>query len=155
MKQINLKNFTLKQVNLSDKNHLEIIESFNNDDLVKKYIFPHKSSFYELVWEYVDTPDIFNTFYLIYHLEKPIGYVEVESSKNVYLNYALLNSERNKGYASLFLKELSDFLIDYKNVISVEALVKKDNIASIKVLKNAGLIKTGEDNNFIMYKKTK
>lgn len=79
-----------------------INKKLDNDDLVKKYLFPYKSSFYDLVTENIESFTFFHNFYVIYLKEKIIGYVEIETPKKTYLNYAILKEERNKGYASLF-----------------------------------------------------
>ena len=39
---INLKNFRLEQMNITKKEHLELIKEFERDDLVKEYLFPYK-----------------------------------------------------------------------------------------------------------------
>lgn len=153
---INLKNFRLEQMNITKKEHLELIKEFERDDLVKKYLFPYKESFCDMVSENDYSYKVFHTFFVVYFQDKPIGYVEIESPNNTYLNYALLRSERKKGYASMLLKELSLYLLEnYEEVKSVNAIIRKNNLDSINVVKKAGLSKIEEDSSFETYRKNR
>ena len=155
-KIINLPNFRLEEIDTNNEEHFNLIKAFDRDELAKKYLFPYKPSFYDLVNESISTDNIFNTFYIIYFKNRPIGYVEIESPNTTYLNYALLHSERKKGYASMFLRELSIYLLEnYKEVNSVNAIIRKNNSNSINAVKRAGLSKIEEDSKFETYRKNR
>lgn len=152
MKVINLKRFRLEEIDITKQEHLDMIKEFDNDPLVKQYLYPYKNSFYDLVCDAIKTDDIFRTFYVIYFSNKAIGYIEIESPNKTFLNLALIKSERRKGYSKLLLQELSDCLLEnYSNVNSVNAIIRKDNRNSISAVESAGLIKTEEDSKFVTY----
>lgn len=135
--------------------HLNLINIFERDYLVKKYLFPYKESFYDLVNESVKSDKIFHKFYIIKFNNKPIGYVEIESPNTTYLNYALIRSERKKGYATMFIKDITEYLLKQEEVNSVNAIIRKNNIDSINVFKRLEFDKVLEDSNFETYKKTR
>ena len=154
--KIVLDNFVLEQINITKQEHLNLIKKFDRDDLVKKYLYPYKESFYDLVTESTRGDNIFYNFYVIYKDNKPIGYIEIEAPNKTFLNCALLNSERNKGYASMITRELSNyFLSNYAEVNSVNAIIRKNNLYSINAIENAGFNSIKEDADFITYNKTR
>ncbi len=156
MKIINLENFKLEEIDITKQQHLDVIKKFDNDSLVKKYLYPYKDSFYDLVSEGYKTDNIFNTFYIIYFGVIPVGYVEIESPKETFINYALLKSERKRGYAQLFLKELYEYLFENTDIKSFNLIIRSDNIDSIKVAKKVGLTEVPySDTKFQTFKKTR
>lgn len=156
LKKIVLENFVLEEIDITKKEHLEIIKIFDNDSLVKKYLYPYKDSFYDLVTDSIKTDDIFNTFYIIYTNNTPIGYMEIEKPNKTFLNSALIPTERRKGYSTQLLKELSSYLLkNYSNVNSVNTIIRKTNESSIGTVLKAGLTKVEEDTNFVTYGKTR
>lgn len=156
MNTIQLENFKLEQMVLTKIEHLKLIRSFDNDDVVKKYLYPYKASFYDLVESKTPSPTIFNNFYVIYYKDRIIGYIELENSQNVKLNCALLEHERNKGLTSRLLKELSTYLLDnYDDVRHVSAIIDNNNKASIKTVKNSGFDFYEESDGFSTYGRKK
>lgn len=153
MTKIILENFELEKIDLTNKEHLQLIRRFDNDYLVKKYLYPYKDSFYDLVTESFDSQTIFNSFYVINYENRAIGYVEIENMKDTYLNYALLKEERKKGLASKFLKELSKYLLEnYKEFVnSVNTIIRNSNNDSIKASINSGFILTEDKDGFVTY----
>lgn len=156
MNEIYLPSFMLEKMSLTNQKHLELIKKLDNDDLVKKYLFPYKSSFYDLVTENIESFTFFHNFYVIYLKEKIIGYVEIETPKKTYLNYAILKEERNKGYALLFLREIADYILNtyQQEVESVNTIIRKTNQASIQAsLKSGFVLLEDNDPNFETFTK--
>lgn len=154
---IKLESFDLEKINIKNIEHLKLIKEFEFDNLVRKYNYPYSGSFYNLVVSNGYSPTIFNNFYAIRHKERLIGYIEIEDSKNIYLNYALLKKERKKGYATKVLKELSNYLLtNYRSKLdSVYTIIKKKNKESINTSIRSGFIFLEESNGFNTYVKKK
>ena len=56
----------------------------------------------------------------------------------------------------MLLKELSLYLLEnYEEVKSVNAIIRKNNLDSINVVKKAGLSKIEEDSSFETYRKNR
>ena len=152
---INLDNFHLEKMDITNDEHLALIRKFDNDSLIKEYLYPYKDSFYDLVVNNYNSSSIFNSFFVIHYEERIIGYIEIEKQKDVFLNYAFLEDERKKGLASSFLKELSNYLLEnYKNnVESVNGIIRNDNTASIHACKKAGFSLVKKEARFNTYRK--
>ena len=150
MKEIKLDDFLLEQINLKNKDHLLMIKQFEFDNIVRKYNYPHSGSFYNLIVNNGYSSTIFNNFYVIKYKEKIIGYLEIEKTKEVYFNYALLQKERGKGLGPKLLKQLSDYLLnnysDYMD--SVNIIVDNKNKASISATLKSGFDFVEESNGF-------
>lgn len=157
MTSINLDDFFLEKINLKDKEHLLLIKKFEFDNDVRKYNYPHSGSFYNLVTSNGFTSDIFNSFFIIKYEDRIIGYLEIEKSKDVYLNYALLKEERGKGLGPKLLKELSDYLLnEYKDELTkIDIIVDNKNKPSIKATIKSGFEKIEDSNGFTTYRKSK
>lgn len=59
------------------------------------------------------------------------------------MNYAILPSERGKGYCSEAVKIMVDYLFLSKDIVRIQALTDVRNSASQKVLEKAGFMKEG------------
>lgn len=156
--KIELPSFILEKINITNSKHLQVIKEFDRDYIVKKYLYPYKDSFYDLVSNDLNSPTVFNTFYIIYLKEnnKPIGYTEIGIPKNTYINAAFLNQERGKGYGTKFLSELSLYLItNYSDEIeTINTIVHRENLASRKTCLNSGFIELETKNpKFVAYVK--
>ena len=64
--KIELPSFILEKINITNSKHLQVIKEFDRDYIVKKYLYPYKDSFYDLVSNDLNSPTVFNTFYIIY-----------------------------------------------------------------------------------------
>lgn len=155
MNNIKLDSFILEKMNLKDKDHLLLIKKFEFDNDVRKYNYPYSGSFYNLVTSNGYTDDIFNSFFVIKYEDRIIGYLEIEKSKEVYLNYALLKEERGKGLGPQVLKELSDYLLrEYKNSIDkIDIIVDNKNKPSLKATIKSGFEEVENLNGFTTYRK--
>ena len=111
MKKIDLQDFTLESFDYDNKEHVSMINRFDMDSEINKYIIPKDESFSDVVdaYRYLKTDEIYNTLYLIRLLltNEIIGSVELDGKKeDLYINYAILKKYRNKGYCLSLLKEL-------------------------------------------------
>lgn len=154
---IKLENFILEKIDIRNPKHINLIKQFDNDALVKKYLYPYKESFYDMVLDNDMSDFLFNSFYIINYQDRIVGYVEIKNIKDVDINYALLKSERNRGIATLFLKELSSYLLKecQDQIMSVNTIIRKENIPSINASKKAMFKLYKEDSKFETYRKTK
>jgi len=59
------------------------------------------------------------------------------------IGYAIIPSERGKGYGTEAVKIVIDYIFLSKNIVRITAKTHPDNIASQKVLKKAGFKKEG------------
>jgi RimJ/RimL family protein N-acetyltransferase len=59
------------------------------------------------------------------------------------IGFAVVPSERNRGYASEAASMLTDYLFLTKDVPRVQALADADNLASVRVLEKSGFRKEG------------
>jgi RimJ/RimL family protein N-acetyltransferase len=59
------------------------------------------------------------------------------------IGYAILPSERGKGYCSEAVKIIVDYLFLSKDIVRIQAHIDARNVASQKVLENAGFKKEG------------
>ena len=155
--KIELPSFILEKMNITNSKHLQVIKEFDRDYIVKKYLYPYKDSFYDLVSNDLNSPTVFNTFYIIYLKEnnKPIGYTEIGRPKNTYINAAFLNQER-AGYVTKFLSELSLYLINNcsDEIETINTIVHRENLASRKNCLNSGFIEVETENpKFVAYVK--
>lgn len=138
--EIVLKDFRLIKIDRTNDAHINFIKEVDRDSDIKKYLFPYNDSFEDFMDTRFSGNDIFNNFFVIIYDNRIIGYIEIESFKEVKLNCALLRSERSKGLGSLLTRELIDYiLVNYPNVLSVNTLIRNENKASIQAAINSGL----------------
>ena len=84
-----------------------------------------------------------NKFYLIKYYKKNIGYIRVEPKKNKFMvSWALLNQFKGKGIMAKNLKKVTN-----NKKIKYTAIIKKNNLASIKVAKKSGFKFCSSDKN--------
>jgi RimJ/RimL family protein N-acetyltransferase len=74
-----------------------------------------------------------------------IGYVAqfIGHGKTPTIGYALMPSERGRGYGSEAIKTMVDYLFLSKDIRRIQAEIHPQNIASQRVLKKAGFKKEG------------
>lgn len=137
MKNIDLQDFTLESFDYDNKEHVSMINRFDMDSEINKYIIPKDESFSDVVdaYRYFKTDEIYNTLYLIRLLltNEIIGSVELDGKKeDLYINYAILKKYRNKGYCLSLLKELLE-------------RIKEDNEPSKRLALKSGFEKVCKD----------
>ena len=71
----------------------------------------------------------------------------------VEIGYGIDEQFQKKGFAMEGVKALVDWAKKQKNVLYVIAEIEKDNIASIKVAENIGMVKYKETEENFYYKK--
>ena len=75
-----------------------------------------------------------NKFYLIKYYKKNIGYIKIEhNKKKFFVSWAILDQFRGKGITARFLKKVTN---NKKN--KHVAIIKKNNLASMKVAEKSG-----------------
>jgi len=85
-----------------------------------------------------------------------IGYIMIKGYPNekgeVIVGYGIEEEYRKKGYASEAIKGLKEWIFKNPEVVSIIGDTEKENIASHKVLENAGAIKLKETEELIWWK---
>jgi len=71
-------------------------------------------------------------------------YVSAPNFGWIEIGYAIVPSERNKGYATEAIKILVDYLFLTREITRIQAIVDTMNAASLQALENAGLKKEGK-----------
>lgn len=84
-------------------------------------------------WFFIEKKDGTKIGYMISH--PSLGHTEI--------GYAIISDERRKGYCTEAVRILIDYLFLSKQIIRVHADAEIANVASRKVLENAGFIKEG------------
>lgn len=148
MKKIDLQDFTLESFDYDNKEHVSMINRFDMDSEINKYIIPKDESFSDVVdaYRYFKTDEIYNTLYLIRLLltNEIIGSVELDGKKeDLYINYAILKKYRSKGYCLSLIKELLERIKEDTTQISL--LIDRDNEPSKCLALRAGFEKVCED----------
>ena len=137
--KIILDNFILIKLDRTNDTHIDFIKKIDNDSDIKKYLYPYNATFDDFIDSRVAGFDIFNNFYIVYYENRIIGYIEIENYKNVFINCALLKNERNKGFGSKILSELTSYILsNYPNVLSVNTIIRNENQASIHATMKSG-----------------
>lgn len=88
MNKIVLKNFVLEQFNYENIEHLRMIDKFDTDREINKYIIMSDDSFSDIVDYYRQSNDdsIYNKLYLVRNLENEIiGSLELDGKKMIYI----------------------------------------------------------------------
>ena len=128
------------------------LDSFNlvnyddNFEYVKKELESgkSKSNFIHSVVERLqmskNNSSLFNNAYIVLKNNEPIGYLYISGTTfdEVYIEYSILYNNRNNGYASLLLTEISDFLFFNYNIRSIKLDISPSNKASINVALKSG-----------------
>lgn len=148
MNKIVLKNFVLEQFNYENIEHLRMIDKFDMDREINKYIIMSDDSFSDIVDYYRQFNDdsIYDKLYLVRNLENEIiGSLELDGKENdLYINYSILSDYRNKGYCTNLLRQISKLLL--LEVKKISLLIKKDNEKSKHLALNAGYSKMSYEN---------
>ena len=90
MKIINLEDFTLESFDYNNKEHFNMINKFDNDVEINKYIIRDDDSFSDVIdeYRYFTSDEIYNTIYMVRLLltGEIIGSLELDGKKdNLYL----------------------------------------------------------------------
>ena len=146
MNKIVLKDFVLEQFNYENIEHLRMIDKFDTDREINKYIIMDNDSFIEECYEQSNDDSIYNKLYLVRNLENEIiGSLELDGKENdLYINYSILSDYRNKGYCTNLLRQISKLLL--LEVKKISLLIKKDNEKSKHLALNAGYSKMPYEN---------
>ena len=145
MKSIKLKKLQQKHINLLFKWHN--LKSVINNSLKRRKIklTEHKKWFYGQIKSK-------NIIKIIYYKKLPIGVIRLEKKKyNYFISYLIIPSHRKRGFA---LNSLKLFLnkIKSKKVIKIVALVKKNNLPSIKIFKKLNFTLILNKSNVLTFK---
>lgn len=146
MNKIVLKDFILEQFNDENIEHLRMIDKFDTDREINKYIIMDNDSFIEECYEQSNDDSIYNKLYLVRNLENEIiGSLELEVKENdLYINYAILSDYRNKGYCTNLLRQISELLLPKVKKISLS--IRKDNEKSKHLALSTGYSKLPYEN---------
>jgi ribosomal-protein-alanine N-acetyltransferase len=154
-------NITTENIILKNYCELDFIDYYRlkSNELVWKYstFIPFKSldeakiHFAELLRVQKETEYVFNALYLKNTL-KYIGEAGILShnskSDRCTIGYNLLPEYWHKGYATEIVRAIVKYALDEIHIERIEALVYTENIASRKVLENAGFKLEGVLRNF-------
>ena len=145
MKTINLENFILESFDYDNKEHFRMVSKFDLDKEINTYIISEGNSFCDVIdcYRLYDKESIYNKIYMVKTLEgEIIGSIELDGEKdNLYINYCILKEYRCKGYCTKLLKEITKYLLDEINCISL--LIKQENEKSRKLALRVGYNKIG------------
>lgn len=72
-----------------------------------------------------------------------VHYVAAPNFGWIEIGYAIIPSERNKGYATEAIKILVDYLFLTREIIRIQAIIDTRNVASRKALEKVGFKKEG------------
>jgi RimJ/RimL family protein N-acetyltransferase len=159
------KDISIKKLDPYDTKDIWLAEELDKDELVcgpNGYLWSIKNLFNDT--RYLARNDIYNSPFAIYDKENPVGYIEISPifNKMVDISYAILKKERQKGYATITLKEITDIILnDVYNIDKVILIVDINNYISQNVALKAGFINDGLSKQehykkgYISYQKTK
>lgn len=148
MKKIDLQDFTLESFDYDNKEHVSMINKFDWDKEIDKYIIKYDDSFSDQIDKYEEkrSNDIYNTLYMVRLLltDEIIGALGLDGTKeDLYINYAILKKYRNKGYCLSLLKELLERIKEDTTQISL--LIDRDNEPSKCLALKSGFEKVCKD----------
>lgn len=155
-------NLNIKKLDPNDPKDVYLANQLDKDPLISGingYLYPIDVTFNDI--RYLFRDGLYQSPYGIYVQEKPVGFIElsdilvIKNKKTVDICYALLESERKKGYASKTLLEISKKIL--LDVQKISLLIDSSNIPSQNVAKRAGFV---EDtfihfDGLVGYQKTK
>jgi RimJ/RimL family protein N-acetyltransferase len=142
------KNFNLR---VADKKDVPLLAKWwSNEEYLGEYQDIMSLSEAELEKRLFETPWMsgLDTFFII---EKKDGtrighitsFVMGEWRGKMEIGYAIVPSERGKGYGTEAVKLMIDYLFTKKNVIRIQVTTHADNISSQKVLEKVGFQREG------------
>lgn len=130
---------------------MDIIYKWINDDEVRTNSFNSDYIEYEthVKWfnEKINSNNIY--MYIILNNNKEIGTIRLEKhNSKAIISYLISNKYRGKGYGNKVIDLIKKEAI-INNIDILEAIVKKDNIASRKIFINNGFFEIEENNRYI------
>lgn len=142
---------TAKLIRKYNKTECDFLFGLRNKNYVKKQSTKIKSISYKnhFVWFKNFIKSKKNKIFLIKKEKKNIGYIRLENKyKKYFTSWALIKQFHGMGIMSKNLKKItSNKKKDYR------AIIKKNNLGSIKVAKNAGFDRKKNNQKFIIYEK--
>lgn len=130
---------------------MDIIYKWINDDEVRNNSFNSDYIEYEthVKWfnEKINSNNIY--MYIILNNNKEIGTIRLEKhNSKAIISYLISNEYRGKGYGNKVIDLIKKEAI-INNIDILEAIVKKDNIASRKIFINNGFFEIEEKNRCV------
>lgn len=130
---------------------MDIIYKWINDDEVRNNSFNSDYIEYEthVKWfnEKINSNNIY--MYIILNNNKEIGTIRLEKhNSKAIISYLISNKYRGKGYGNKVIDLIKKEAI-INNIDILEAIVKKDNIASRRIFINNGFFEIEENNRYV------
>lgn len=130
---------------------MDIIYKWINDDEVRTNSFNSDYIEYEthVKWfnEKINSNNIY--MYIILNNNKEIGTIRLEKhNSKAIISYLISNEYRGKGYGNKVIDLIKKEAI-INNIDILEAIVKKDNIASRKIFINNGFFEIEENDRYL------
>ena len=130
---------------------MDIIYKWINDDEVRNNSFNSDYIEYEthVKWfnEKINSNNIY--MYIILNNNKEIGTIRLEKhNSKAIISYLISNKYRGKGYGNKVIDLIKKEAI-INNIDILEAIVKKDNIASRKIFINNGFFEMQENDRYL------
>lgn len=163
-------NLSIKKIEPDNEKDWWMIHELEKDPLVygkNGYLWYLSSSIQDSKYRYLESFDIYNSPFAIYHKDFPIGFLEISPvyksiiRSSVDLSYAILKEERKKGYMKSVLTNVSDYILQDSSVDEVTLMICYDNLASQMVAAASGFQsiflskEDGYEENQFVYRKTK
>lgn len=129
-----------------EKEHLPLYtEWLNNPEFTGEYNPLRQTSRTKMEKKYDSFPPEQKTFIIEKKDGRKIGYVGhfPAAGKLLEIGFALIPSERGKGYCTEAVKIMVDYLFLSKEIVRIQAHTDLRNVASQKVLEKAGFKKEG------------
>jgi RimJ/RimL family protein N-acetyltransferase len=147
MKVIDLDDYVLEEFDYDNEEHINVVNEFDKDYEINKYIITTSDSFCEIIDYYrlSNNDSIYNKLYLVKDkYNNIIGEIELDGEKeDLYINYSILEMYRQNGHCTRLLIEVTKYLLNQIKTISL--LIKKDNIKSMNLAKRVGYNKIDID----------
>jgi len=127
---------------------LLVTEWFNNPELGGEYFSPIQRTRTEMEKSFESSPSEIRRFIIEKKDGTKIGFIQHFNVQNpmgkiVEVGYALVQSERRKGYCSEATTLMVDYLFLSKDIVRVQAYTNVRNVGSQKVLEKVGFKKEG------------
>jgi RimJ/RimL family protein N-acetyltransferase len=133
-----------------------VTEWFNNPELGGEYFSPMQRTRTEMEKSFESSPSEIRRFIIEKKDGTKIGFIQHFNVQNpmgkiVEVGYALVQSERRKGYCSEATTLMVDYLFLSKDIVRVQAYTNVRNVSSQKVLEKVGFKKEGivRKNSFV------
>lgn len=150
-----LKNFKLERVNFFDEKKINYIEGLLDDDLIKKYLGYLKDGI--LISKNIG---YLNSHYVVKNGDDYVGYLYLsppfikDEKTESEIRYAIDSLYRRSGLGNTLVKEVSDYILENKNIDSLVAIIQKQNLISQHIVENNGYIQDGEDIDGLIFEKS-